>query len=436
MSVLVRPVATRAADRGCEPGQFEPARLELAMSALGTALDAVLAALEDGLTAQQCESALAALERHGRRLSGARLRVLAAAHGTQTAQGAGFASTEAWVARRTQSPRGAAARQVGLATELERGHDAVSSALADGVVSTAHAAVIVGAVGQLPPLLGVEKRRVVEEALVAEAQRLDPDQLRRRARRVLETVEPDRAIVDAHEDRLVRDEEEAAREKCLLSLHDNGDGTTSGHFTVPTFAAAVVRKVIDSMTSPRRMRLGATQLGSSQEPAAYDWRKRRGIAFADLLEHLPTDHLHPKTAATVVVTIDHTTLGDALKVAGLDSGEVISSGQARRLACNAAIIPAVLGSRSVVLDLGRESRLFSEPQRIAAGLTHDTCAADGCERPYAWCELHHRDPWSLGGRTDLRDAVPLCHWHHQRIHDRGFGHTYLPDGSIRFRRCS
>ena len=245
---------------------------------------------------------------------------------------------------------------------------------------------------------------------------------------------PTRQAVDAHENELVRSEEETAREKCALTLHDNGDGTTTGHFVIPTLATAILRKVIESMTAPRRMRLSPTQLGSAQEPVTFDWRKRRGIAFAELLEHLPTDHLHPKTAATVVVTIDQAVLRDALKVAGLDTGETISAGEARRLACGAGIIPAVLGGTSVALDLGRESRLFSESQRVAAGLSHDTCAADGCERPYAWCELHHRQPWSVGGRTDLRDAVPLCHWHHQRIHDQGYLHTYLPDGTIRFRR--
>ncbi len=251
---------------------------------------------------------------------------------------------------------------------------------------------------------------------------------------MLETVEPDQAVVDAHEDRLVRDEEEAAREKCALTLHDNGDGTTSGHFVVPTLAAAMLRKVIESMTAPRRMRLGARQLGSVQEPVTFDWRKRRGLAFAELLERLPVDHLHPKTAATVVVTIDHAALTEALKVARLDTGDVISAGEARRLACGSGILPAVLGERSVPIDLGRESRLFSEAQRVAAGLNHDTCAADGCERPYAWCELHHRDPWSRGGRTDLRDAVPLCHWHHKRIHDQSYRHSNQPDGSITFRR--
>ncbi len=165
-----------------------------------------------------------------------------------------------------------------------------------------------------------------------------------------------------------------------------------------------------------------------------DWRHRRGLAFVELLEHLPTDHLHPKTAATIVVTLDHSVLTGALKTAGLDTGHTITAGEARRLACGAGIIPAVLGSKSVALDLGRENRLFSEPQRLAVGLTHHTCAADGCERPFAWCELHHREPWSRGGPTDLNNAVPLCHYHHQRIHDHAYDHAEQADGQIKFLR--
>ncbi len=69
---------------------------------------------------------------------------------------------------------------------------------------------------------------------------------------------------------------------------------------------------------------------------------------------------------------------------------------------------------------------------MAKGLEHDTCAATGCERPYAWCELHHRQPWAKGGKTDLANAIPLCHQHHQWIHDTGFNHQSMPDGSVRF----
>ena len=170
-------------------------------------------------------------------------------------------------------------------------------------------------------------------------------------------------VVDAHENELVRSEEQAARDKCSLTLHDNGDGTTTGHFTVPALAASILAKVIDAMTAPRRMREV-----SRQPDRSFDWRHRRGLAFAELLEHLPTDHLHNKTAATVIVTIDHTVLAGALKAAHLDTGETLSAGEARRLACNAAILPAVLGTKSVALDLGRVDRLFSEPQRLATGL--------------------------------------------------------------------
>ena len=135
-----------------------------------------------------------------------------------------------------------------------------------------------------------------------------------------------------------------------------------------------------------------------------------------------------------MVTLDHHTLTGALKTAGLDTADTISAGEARRLACGAGLIPAVLGTASVALDLGRETRLFTQAQRIAAGLKHDTCAADGCDRPYAWTELHHRQPWSHGGSTDLDNAVPLCHWHHQRIHDHTYQHTWQPDGTVSFQR--
>ena len=116
---------------------------------------------------------------------------------------------------------------------------------------------------------------------------MNPDQLRRLARRAIETIEPDQAAVDAHEDDLLRTEEATARDACSLTFHDNQDGTTTGHFTIPTLAAAILRKVIESMTAPRRMRPGVST-GSTDDHRAFDWRHRRGLAFAELLEHLPT----------------------------------------------------------------------------------------------------------------------------------------------------
>jgi hypothetical protein len=396
------------------------------LGALEEALDQLNTRAVNPLKSGTYAAVVLRIERASRRLEAVKLKVLASADRAGTAADAGFTGTDAWVARTTTVTRTTAARQVGLARELGTGgHDATTTALDAGLLSPAHAAVIVRAGAQLPAGVSDSQRRQVEAALVEQARRFDPDQLRREARRALAAVEPDQQAVDAHENELVRSEQETARDKTRLSLHDNGDGSVTGHFTVPALAAAVLGKVIESMTAPRRM-------PALDKP--YDWDHRRGLAFTELLEHLPTDHLHPKSAATVVVTIDHLTLQGALKAARLDTGEALTAGEARRLACNAGLVPAVLGTGSVALDLGRETRLFSQAQRLAAGLRHDTCAADGCDRPYAWCELHHRSPWSKGGRTNLDNAIPLCHRHHQWIHDTAYCHRRMPDGSIRFNR--
>jgi hypothetical protein len=406
--------------------------------------------------ASQPGVAVAEVGRAIHRLEAYQLRLVAAADKSGVAADAGFTDTGAWVARQTTRSRTKAARDVALATQLESGHAATADALDQGLLSPSHASVILRAGEELPEGVSAAQRQHVEATLVEKAQHYDPDQLRRIARRAIEAVEPDQAAIDAHENQLVRSAEQIARDKTGLTLHDNHDGTVTGHFIVPVLAASILRKVIESITAPRRMRGsaghrdGREATGSAPAPTSspspspspsaepsdrlHDWTHRRGLAFAELLEHLPTEHLHPKTAATVVVTIDHEILRGALRAAHLDTDDTISAGEARRLACNAGIIPAVLGTRSVALDLGFENRLFSEAQRLAKGLQHLTCGADGCDRPYAWCELHHKNPWSQGGRTDLADATPLCHRHHQWVHDTTYNHHYLPDGTLRFSR--
>jgi hypothetical protein len=372
------------------------------------------------------------LQRIERRVASARLRVLAEAERCRTAIRSGAPSTSAWAATLTHADPQAAFRDVRLATDIEDS-PVVGRALDRGDISTAHAQVVVDASRKLPSHLSPTQRRVVEQNLVAKAQEMSPSRLRKAARRALGAIEPDQEVVDAHENALLLDEETRALTRTSLRLHDNGDGTGTGHFTLPILQFGLLRKVIETITAPRRGRLGASR-AQAGTPNDTDWDHARGLALAELIEHLPTDHLHPATAATILVTIDEGALRDRLRAAGLDTGDKISAGDARRLACNASLVPVVLGTASLPVDLGRKNRLFNDPQRTALAARHSTCAADGCERPYSWCELHHWEPWKLGGRSDLRFAVPLCHFHHRRVHDTGFVHARLPDGSIRFSR--
>ena len=389
-----------------------------------------------GLSSRECDALIAEVARARARLQAYELRLIAAAAKTSVASDAGQRTTGDWLAARTRTTSVAAARTVDLATDLDDRLPATSEALATGLVSREHAVVIARATAQLPAGVSDVDKATIEQRLVERSRTLDPTALRRHARRILETIEPDQAVVDAHEDALLMDEEAKALAKARLSLHDNHDGTVTGHFTVPHLAGAMLRKIIAAMTAPRRAALGAThaQGGQSLRDGGRDWAHERGVAFADLLTHLPTDRLHGKAAVTVVVTMDHTTLAGAVKAAGIDTGERLSAAAARRLACASGLVPVVLGGDSQPLDLGRQRRLFSEAQRVAGALTHTTCAADGCQTPYAWCELHHRRPWSHGGLTDLADMVPLCGFHHRRIHDGRYQHRRQPDGSLVFTR--
>lgn len=396
-------------------------------------LDRVLSFDADRLTAAEQAELVQAWARAENRIAASRLQVLAAADHANTASLTGAASTGQWAARLTHTDQADAARQVRLAQGLAS-RTTTRQALAEGLLSAEHAEVIIRTDRQLPEQVTVAQRNQIEATLVQKARMLAPTALRKAARRALAIVECNKRKVDEHENDIVTTEEERARAKTRLAFHSNDDGTITGHFTIPTAQGELLKKVIETMTAPRRGRLGAPVAQVGEQAARTDWDRARGEAFLELIEHLPTDHLHPRTAATLVVTLDEDTLRGALKAVDLDTGGSLSAGEARRLACSARILPAILDGKSLPLDLGRSNRLFTDAQRTALSLKHTHCAADGCERPYAWCELHHLDPWSRGGKTDLANGIPLCQFHHQRIHDPRFEHRRDPDGSITFHR--
>ena len=388
-------------------------------------------------------AALGAVDRVITRLQAVRLSLVAEAYRAEVASESGMTGTGAWLAARSRRDGSQAQRDVRLATALDNDLPVTREALAAGEVSAEHAQVIATAAAQLPTGLPSEERVAIETSLVRRAKLVDPGTLRREGRRALAAVERSRAEVDAHEDQVLRTQEEAALAKSRLTWHDNRDGTTSGHFTLPTLAASILVKTVQQIASPRRFAqqaaraakaAGATTAAEVTEAtwdafraADGDWAHRYGSAFVELLEHLPTDRLSGKVAATVVVTVDHEHLKGSLGAASLDTGHDLSAGEARRLACNAGILPAVLSGRSVPLDLGRQERFFTEAQRVALAGVYDSCAAEGCDRPYAWSELHHEDPWATGGHTDLALAVPLCGHHHRRAHDPRYWHRIDPD---------
>ncbi len=127
--------------------------------------------------------------------------------------------------------------------------------------------------------------------------------------------------------------------------------------------------------------------------------------------------------AEVVVHVDLTSLTDgphAHTTSRTVYGGDLPVATIRRLACEAEVIPVVLGGHGVPLDVGRSRRLATAHQRRALEAIHTTCAVPDCRAPFHHCQIHHIDYWESGGSTDLDNMVPLCSRHHHAVHEGGW----------------
>jgi len=354
------------------------------------------------------------------RAAAIRLAIAAEADRRRVAERTGETGTDAWVARWTGSTRAQAAGGLRIARLLAEKYPATRAAFAAGRLCPDQVRVIVNAAEQAPVEATQVQVVAAEQWLVdratGEATRtgrgLDARQLRQTARRMFAPLDPE--LARRHEAILLGRETRTAQAETFLALHDNGDGSYSGRFRIPELAGHLLRQALDRLTSPRRLTRDRTghPITDPSAPGA-DWgisgAERCGAAFCELIEHLPTtgwDGAAPN-GCEVLVTIALDSLLTGLGSAGLDTGTAITAGEARRLACNAGLVPAVLDTDSMPLDLGRSRRLHTRTQRRALALLHDTCAVAGCQRPFAWCEIHHhRLPWSRGGPTDLDKGLP------------------------------
>ncbi len=118
----------------------------------------------------------------------------------------------------------------------------------------------------------------------------------------------------------------------------------------------------------------------------------------------------------------------------LDTGDPISPALARKLACEAGIIPVVLGGDSEILDVGRESRFHLKYQRIAIRVRDQHCTTDGCDWPAAMCHIHHNIPWAKGGKTTVKDGRLLCPRHHSYAHSPKYEMKTVKNGRVVFSR--
>ncbi len=353
------------------------------------------------LTVQHVESVLAAIK----------LQLLGVMEERQVTQHATNLGTAAWLNGTTASSLNAAYRETGLARGLHRRFPAIVTAMAAGAVSAAQAAAIVGVLKKLPEDLSVEQVQAAEAMMIGFAAEHGPKGLRDLARHLLEVIAPE--IAEAAEAAALEAQEREARKTQFLRLRDDGDGSVAIAGKLPAADGEALRAVVDAIATS-----STTGDGSWAEPGL-SYEARRAQALMTLVHayhaggHGPR-HGGDRPRVTVLVTYEDLLRG----VAGatlLGSNTRISPSEARRLACDADILPAVMGSDSQLLDLGRTTRLFAGDLRQAIVLRDRGCVFPGCYRDPRDCDAHHIKPWQQHGPTSLDNAALLCPTHHRLV---------------------
>ena len=356
------------------------------------------------------------------------LRLVAQAEASGVAGDRGAATTYAMWSSETRQTRPVAKVRQRLAEALDGPRSLTREAMARGEVSEAQAHVIVRAVAALADLPEEIAARVdasvteqAEKDLIRLAALHDPRELRVLGKHILDVVAPE--LGEAAEQAVLEHEEEQAVARARFTMSDDGHGQCHGRFTIPSTQGAMLRTMLQAVWHP--------DLGEGP--------RGQGQAFMEVVERYPTDKLpeHGGVAATLTVTMTQHELMADLAAAGVvetGTGLRITAGEARRLACGAQLIPAVLGGKSAVLDVGRAARYHSKPQRVAIALRDKTCTAEGCDYPPGLCHHHHDDPWAAGGGTSVSNGRLLCPRHHRMIHSPHHQTSISKHGRLTFRR--
>jgi hypothetical protein len=348
----------------------------------------------------------------------------AAARGLPKAQG--HRSTPGWLRSLLLLDPQAAREIAEQAAALTR--PAVEQAVLDGRLDLRQAAVIGKTLDVLPADLAdfdeigagdaADLTRQAESTMIEMAARLPAYQLRRIGDRILAHVAPELADrADAAS--LARQEARAHRRRGFtLSLPDDGVVRLSG--TLSAADAATVQAALHSLCTPAPgLRPGSTP---GPAPASSDDRtaaQQRADALVDVCRlalrtgQFPDDGGEPPQ---VNVTVAYDSLTRALGNAITDTGQRLSAATVRQMACDARIMPVVLGGAGQILDVGRARRLATGALRRALHIRDRGCAFPDCDRPPRWTDAHHITAWGDGGPTNLDNLVLLCRHHHRLVH--------------------
>ncbi len=292
----------------------------------------------------------------------------------------------------------------------------LAAAVTAGTIGVEQARVVVATMNKLPAAVDPQTRELCQRLLVDNAVLTEPVPFAVFARMVAASCDPDGDL-----------DPTPPSEKVELTLGTRNPGTGLTRLTglLDDLGVETLSQAISGLARP------IPGIDGGPDPRSAATRRAHGLLEA--LRRYLDNALAPVSGSEqphITVTIDLEALRTGTGTGSLEHGGPISAAQARVLACDAKIIPAVLGSPSQVLDIGTATRVFPAAIRRAITLRDKGCTWPGCDRPPAWTDAHHVRHWATGtAPTAYDNAVLLCRHHHTQIHYGHWAIHFHPDGT-------
>jgi Domain of unknown function (DUF222) len=321
----------------------------------------------------------------------------------------GAVSTPSWLVDRCDLAPGAAKQRVVLSHRLAK-LPKVAEAFVSGSIGYGQVRVVCDATKDLDHEFVVE----AQQHLVEESRHCEPRKLERRLTHWRHRGDAAREVERAGQQHARRELKIAPKAGGMVGVQ--GDLDAEGGATVLT--------ALDALSAPDPAGTEARTPAQRRADALVELA-RRALDWGELPDR---GGERPHLAVTVPL---ETLMGEpAAPGADLDWGGVITGAAALRLACDCKVHRVITDGKSQVLDVGRATRVPSAALRRALVVRDRGCVFPGCDRPAAWCDVHHLVHWTNGGPTCRDNCVLLCSAHHRMAHEGGWDLRRGHDGRI------
>ncbi|WP_406829557.1 DUF222 domain-containing protein [Pedococcus sp. KACC 23699] len=333
--------------------------------------------------------------------------------------GARAMSATAWVREHAPSTRaGGAGQLVDVAVAFTKPvNETVRVAVEAGELPVRSAAVVLAEADRLRPLLADGAEPHVVAGLIEMAVQQGP--------RGCRMVRPALLARYGRDGQLQLHQDAAKRFVALSQPVEDGTGVAEYRLVLDVEGKAVLEAALGPLSAPRSL---------AGQPDLRSCDQRRGEALVTLVRRAVAagEGIGPVAKTQLVVTMGWESLvsgvrGAGVTLGGSDTGTVVAPETVRRLACDASVVPVVLGSAGEVLDQGRAVRLFTTAQTRRLWLRDGGCTFPGCSMPPQWSDAHHLVHWADFGVTDVGNAALLCGQHHAVVHSRRLAGQVLVD---------